>query len=159
MQFAIDVRPVRHQKGGMKKGLLAALAFAAVLPACKSTYEQNIGTVGDTMAYDTTTFAVRAGQKVHVVLKNNGKSPAMHHNWVLVQPGKEADVANAGMAAGEAANFEKAGDPNIIAATPLSAPGSTVEVTFTAPGPGKYPYICTYPGHYQTMKGTLEVTE
>ncbi|MGH7283704.1 MAG: plastocyanin/azurin family copper-binding protein, partial [Polyangiaceae bacterium] len=31
--------------------------------------------------------------------------------------------------------------------------------TFTAPGPGKYPYICTYPGHYMTMKGTLEVTE
>ncbi len=143
----------------MKKGLLAALAFAVVLPACKSTYEQNIGTVGDTMAYDTTTFAVRAGQKVHVILKNNGTTPAMHHNWVLVKPGKEDDVAAAGMAAGEAANFVKAGDPDIIANTPLSTPGGTVEVTFTAPAAGKYPYICTYPGHYKTMKGTLEVTE
>lgn len=141
----------------MKKALFAALALT-LLPACKSTYEQNIGTVGDTMAYDTTSFAVRTGQKVHVVLKNNGTSAAMRHNWVLVNPGKEADVANAGMTAGEASNFVKAGDPNVLANTPLSSPGGTVEVTFTAPAPGKYPYICTYPGHYATMKGTLEVT-
>jgi azurin len=141
----------------MNKGIFVALALA-VLPACKSTYEQQIGTVGDTMAYDTTTFAVRAGQKVHLTLKNNGTSAAMHHNWVLVQPGHEADVATAGMTAGEAANFVKTGDTNVIASTPLSTPGGSVDVTFTAPEAGKYPYICTYPGHYMTMKGVLEVS-
>ncbi|HEX7663047.1 MAG TPA: plastocyanin/azurin family copper-binding protein [Polyangiaceae bacterium] len=141
----------------MNKALFAAFALVAV-SGCKSSFDQSIGTVGDTMAYDTTTFAVKTGQSVHLTLKNNGTSQAMKHNWVLTQPGKEADVANAGMTAGETLNFVKTGDTNVIASTPLSQPGSSVEVTFTAPAPGKYPYICTYPGHYQTMKGTLEVT-
>lgn len=141
----------------MNKAIFVGLALS-LLPACKSTYQQQIGTVGDTMAYDTPTFAVRAGQQVHLTLKNNGTSAAMHHNWVLVKPGEEAEVATAGMTAGEAANFVKAGDPNVIASTPLSTPGGTVDVTFTAPAAGKYPYICTYPGHYATMKGVLEVS-
>lgn len=46
----------------------------------------------------------------------------------------------------------------IIANTPMSAPGETVEVTFTAPSTvGDYPFICTFPGHYMTMKGTMHV--
>jgi azurin len=35
----------------------------------------------------------------------------------------------------------------------------TADVTFTAPAKGTYPYICTFPGHYQTMKGVMTVTE
>ena len=148
----------------MKK--LAAFVFSvglvstsALLGGCGSTAEQNLGTVGNTMAYDTTTFSVKAGQKVHVVLKNNGDSPAMTHNWVLVKPGSEVAVATDGTAAGPGANYVKAGDANVLASTPIANPGATVEVTFTAPSePGTYPYICTFPGHYTTMKGTLTVT-
>ncbi|MEO8798109.1 MAG: plastocyanin/azurin family copper-binding protein [Polyangiaceae bacterium] len=105
----------------MNKSFFAAAILAiAVLPACsKSTHEEQIGTVGDTMAYDTTSFSVQTGQTVHLTLKNNGTTPAMTHNWVLVKPGKEADVATAGMAAGEASNFVKAGDADILASTPL----------------------------------------
>ncbi len=143
----------------MKK--LAAVAFLFVsvgLAGCGSTAEQNIATVGNTMAYDTTSFSVKAGQKVHVVLKNNGDSPAMTHNFVLVKPGTEAAVAADGTAAGPAGNYVKAGDPNVLASTPIANPRATVEVTFTAPSePGTYPYICTFPGHFQTMKGTLTV--
>jgi azurin len=46
---------------------------------------------------------------------------------------------------------------DIIAHTPMSAPGETVTVEFTAPAEGDYPYICTYPGHYMTMQGTMHV--
>ena len=143
----------------MKK--LAAIAFLFVsvgLAGCGSTAEQNIGTVGNTMAFDVTSFSVKAGQKVHVVLKNNGDSPAMTHNFVLVKPGTEATVAADGTAAGPAGNYVKAGDPNVLASTPIANPGATVDVTFTAPSePGTYPYICTFPGHFSTMKGTLTV--
>ncbi|HEU5090712.1 MAG TPA: plastocyanin/azurin family copper-binding protein, partial [Roseiflexaceae bacterium] len=32
------------------------------------------------------------------------------------------------------------------------------EVTFKAPAPGTYTFLCTYPGHYAAgMKGTLTV--
>ena len=41
---------------------------------------------------------------------------------------------------------------------PLAKPGESSEVTFTAPEPGKYPYICTVPGHYMMMKGVLTIT-
>ncbi|WP_394821223.1 plastocyanin/azurin family copper-binding protein [Pendulispora albinea] len=138
---------------------IAGIAFALTATACgKGTHEQNIASVGDTMAFDVTGFSVKTGTQVHLVLKNNGTTPAMTHNWVLVKPGTEAAVATAGMNAGQGAGYVQAGDGNIIAHTPLSAPGSTVEITFTAPAPGMYPYICTYPGHYQTMKGTMQVT-
>ena len=46
----------------------------------------------------------------------------------------------------------------VLAFTPLAAPKQAAEVTFTAPAPGKYPYICTFPGHYLLMKGVLTVT-
>ena len=141
----------------MKK--LAAVLALVVLAGCGSTAEQSVATVGNTMAYDVTAFSVKAGQKVHLVLKNNGDSPAMTHNWVLVKAGTETAVATDGTAAGPAMNYVKTGDPNVLASTPIANPGATVEVTFTAPSePGTYPYICTFPGHFQAMKGTLTVT-
>ena len=144
----------------MKKLLAfsAAIAIAASTAACHKTAELNIGTVGDTMAYDTTAFTVKTGQTVHVVLTNHATSAVMKHNWVLVKPGTEAKVATAGMTAGEAAGYVQAGDADVLAHTPLSQPGSQVETTFTAPAAGTYPYICTFPGHYSTMHGTLTVT-
>ena len=110
------------------------------------------------MTYDQTAFTVKAGQKVHVVLTNHATSQAMKHNWVLVNPGKEDDVATAGVTAGESAAYVPAGDANVLAHTPLSQPGGQVEVTFTAPPPGAYPFMCTFPAHYKTMHGTLTVT-
>ena len=48
---------------------------------------------------------------------------------------------------------------DIIAHTELAGAGETVEVTFKVPAAaGDYPYICSFPGHYQAgMKGTLTV--
>ncbi|HEY1959625.1 MAG TPA: plastocyanin/azurin family copper-binding protein [Polyangiaceae bacterium] len=136
----------------------AAFAIAASTAACHKTAELNLGTVGDTMAYDTTAFTVKTGQTVHVVLTNHATSAVMKHNWVLVKPGTEAKVATAGMTAGEAAGYVPAGDADVLAHTPLSQPGTQVETSFTAPAPGSYPFMCTFPGHYQTMHGTLTVT-
>ncbi len=134
------------------------IACLALVTACKGTAEINLGTVGETMAYDKTAFTVKSGQTVHVVLTNHATSQAMKHNWVLVSPGKEAEVATAGMTAGEAAGYVPKGSADVLAHTGLSQPGGQVEVTFTAPAAGTYPYICTFPGHYMTMHGTLTVT-
>jgi azurin len=134
-------------------GVLAVLGTG-----CKGTAEINIASVGETMAYDQTAFTVKTGQTVHVVLTNHATSQAMKHNWVLLNPGTEDAVATAGMAAGEKSNYVPAGDANVLAHTTLSQPGGQVEVTFTAPPAGTYPFICTYPAHYKTMHGTLTVT-
>lgn len=136
--------------------LTGALLFS--LNACGKTHEQSIESVGDQMAYNVTSFTVKTGQKVHVTLKNNGTTPAMVHNFVLIKPGTDDAVAMAGGAAGEAAGYVKPGDPNVLAASPLAKPRETIDFTFTAPEPGSYLYICTFPGHYKTMRGTLTVT-
>ncbi len=128
------------------------------LSACKGTAEINIASVGETMAYDQTAFTVKTGQSVHVVLTNHATSQAMKHNWVLLNAGKEDAVATAGMTAGEGSGYVPRGNADVLAYTPLSQPGGQVEVTFTAPAPGTYPFICTFPAHYKTMHGTLTVT-
>jgi azurin len=126
----------------------------APVPAPK--IELAIGAVGKTMTFDKKTLTVPAGSEVHLVL-TNAKPGLLAHNWVLVNPGTEAAVAAAGLAKGPAANYLAPG-PDVIAYTPLTPPGKTSEVTFPAPAPGVYPYICSFPGHYMMMKGTLTVT-
>lgn len=139
----------------MKKLILCAV----LLTACgKGTAELSLSTVGDTMAFDKTTLTAKAGQKVHVTLTSRATSAAMKHNFVLVNPGKESDVATAGGGAGEGANYVPSGNANVLASTALAAPGGMVDVTFTAPPPGDYPYICTFPGHFAVMKGVFTST-
>jgi azurin len=108
------------------------------------------------MTYDVTKISATAGQPVHVVLEN--KAPGvLAHNFVLVRPGTEAAVAAAGLSQGLAAGYLAEG-PDVLAHSEMVQPGKTVELRFIAPHePGKYPYICTFPGHYMMMKGVLEV--
>lgn len=119
--------------------------------------EIEIASVGDTMAFDKTKLSVPAGSKVHITLKNRGTLPVMTHNWVLVKKGTEAHVAADGLEKAATTGYVVPGD-DILAYTPMAAPGKTAEVTFDAPAPGTYPYICTFPGHYVVMKGELTVT-
>jgi hypothetical protein len=144
----------------MNQKWATVIAFASIAAAgCgKGTAELSIETVGDTMAYDVSSLTVKSGQSVHLVLTNRGTSQVMKHNWVLVQPGHEADIATAAISAGETANYVPRGDANVLANTSLASAGGMAEVTFTAPAAGTYPYICTFPGHSASMKGTLVVT-
>ena len=119
--------------------------------------EIQIASVGNEMKFDKTALTVPAGAEVHLVLKNNGTMDTMSHNWVLVKTGTEALVALDGLNKAPDAGFVVPG-ADVYTYTPLAPPGKTVEVTFTAPAAGKYPYICTFPGHYVLMKGVLTVT-
>jgi azurin len=59
-----------------------------------------------------------------------------------------------------AANEYVPEDDAILAYTPMSKPGEKVEVVFTAPEEtGEYGYVCTFPGHWATMQGTMRVTK
>ena len=139
----------------------SAPVVASVAPTAPAapvqTVEIQMANVGNTMTFDKTKLTVPTGAKVHLVLKNVATEKTLQHNWALVLPGKEAEVAAEGLAKAQTSGYVVPG-PNILAYTPLAAPGSTTEVTFTAPAPGNYPYICTFPGHYIMMKGVLTVT-
>jgi azurin len=93
--------------------------------------------------------------KIH--MKNNATPDSnMFHNVVVAKPGTEAQVANAGIQAGEAHDWVKEG-PDVLAHTPLAKPGETTSIVFRAPAAGDYPYICTFPGHAAVMKGVMKV--
>jgi azurin len=119
--------------------------------------EIQIASVANQMAFDKKALTVMTGAVVHLTLKNNATMETLPHNWVLVRTGTEAKVAADGLDKAPDAGYVVEGD-NVLAHTPLAPPGKSVEVTFTAPAPGKYPYICTFPGHYIMMKGVLTVT-
>ena len=121
--------------------------------------EVTIAPLGDEMKYEQTEFTVAPGQTVNLTFTNTATSAAMRHNVVVLDPG--TDVAQFGQAAASAAGTDyipRRLEDTIVAHTAMSGPGETVKVTFTAPAtPGDYVYICSYPGHYMTMKGTMRV--
>ncbi|MCE2788141.1 MAG: plastocyanin/azurin family copper-binding protein [Bacteroidota bacterium] len=123
------------------------------------TYEFTINAIGNTMAemsYDTKELKVKAGSNVKVNLTNKGSDPAMLHNIVFVKQGTEKEVAMEGLNLKDQ-NYFNSSNPNVIAGSAVSQPAATVTVEFTAPEPGTYTYICTYPGHWMAMQGTLIV--
>jgi azurin len=106
--------------------------------------------------YDKTSLTATAGQEVTLTLNNPA---AIEHNWVFVNGGEDvaAAVDQAGIAAGLDAGYIPADTSQIIANTALVPAGESASVTFTAPAAGTYTYLCTVPGHFPTMKGTLTV--
>jgi len=136
---------------------VVATALAMSVAACSKPVELNISSVGNTMTYDTAALTVRSGQTVHLTLHNKASDATMSHNWVLVKPGTADSVAAEAQKAGEAAGFIPM-VADIVAHTSQVKPGQSGDVTFTAPDPGAYPYLCTNPGHAQSMKGMLTVT-
>lgn len=140
--------------------LTLTLAACLSLNAADEKADVTVNITGnDTMMYDKTTFEVKSGQKVKLVFKNIGKLPkqAMGHNVIILKKG--VDVASYCTAAIGAAPeyFPKDKKDDVVAATKLLGPGETDTIIFTAPAPGVYDYVCTFPGHFALMKGKMTV--
>lgn len=122
-------------------------------------FEITMTPVGNEMRFEQTEFTVQPGQTVHITFNNTADNPAMSHSVVVLRSTDVIDaVGQAALGAAATDYVPAARQSDIIAYSPMSAPGETVEVTFTAPGrAGDYPYICTFPGHYTTMQGVMHV--
>jgi azurin len=118
-----------------------------------------LGVVPDVMKYDRTELTVKAGDRIRLVFRNTDH---MQHNALLLAPGTTDTVgalADAMLSDPRALskNYVPA-SPDVLAYTPLVNPGETFELVFTAPSkPGRYPIICTFPGHWRIMQSTLIV--
>mgnify|MGYP006281083999 CR=1 FL=1 len=113
------------------------------------------------LKYEETEFTVAPGQTIKLVFENTATSESMLHNVVVLNdaPRKELlwRIGEAGVEAGKANEYVP-DDDAILAHTPMADPGETVSVTFTVPDKtGEYGYLCTFPGHYVTMYGTMRV--
>ncbi len=118
------------------------------------------GTNMQNMRYDLNMIKIQKGQTVQLTLKNVApeSAKAMKHNFVVVKPQNARDVATAGMK-NKANDYLPKDQSNILAHTKILNPGEKTTVTFTMGETGTYEYICTYPGHYPTMKGKIKVVE
>jgi len=149
-----------------------ATDLAALLPAEKAAATGKtlralgvsvfiLHTVPEQMLYDKTLLVVEAGKPVEIVLINDD---AMPHNLVITAPGAVEEVG------GAAEKMPPEPDTQgrlyvpvsakILHATRLVDPGQQAKLGFTAPEtPGDYGYVCTFPGHWRRMVGTLAVVK
>jgi azurin len=143
-----------------KKGVNAVDKPAAEAKEEAADIEVTI-TGNDTMQYDKKAFTVETGKKVELIFKNVGKLPkaAMGHNVVILKKGtNKVAFATAAITAGPAADYMPAANKkDVLVATKMLGPGEEDSVVFTAPEPGVYDYICTFPGHYALMNGVMTV--
>lgn len=143
--------------------LLLVASPAAPYLAGAADPPRTIDIVGtDDMKYSVTTITAKRGETIRIRLAAKGILPkvAMAHNFVLLKIGTDILKLLQEGAPHRATDFiAPASMSHVIAKTALAGPGETVQVTFKVPEkPGKYPYICTFAGHYQAgMKGTLIV--
>jgi azurin len=131
-------------------------------PAAKGAV-RTVDLVGtDQMKYDVTDIPAKRGEQLRVRLTAKGTMPkiAMAHNFVLLKlAANPVKFVTAGAQARETDFIAPETKDQVIAATPLAGAGETVEVTFKVPNAaGSYPFLCTFPGHFQAgMKGNLVV--
>ncbi len=130
--------------------------------AAEEAFDVEVKITGnDQMQYDKKAFTVESGKKVKLSFKNVGKLPkaAMGHNVVILKKGvNKVGFATAAITAGPAADYLPADKKSeTLAHTKMLGPGEEHSVVFTAPAPGKYDYICTFPGHFALMNGVMTV--
>ena len=120
----------------------------------------------DQMQFDQKKLTAKAGQMVRLTLKHTGQLPAqaMGHNVVILKQGEDIFEfgADVGEARGSPANnyVPEALLDRVVAYTKLIGGGQTAVVEFQVPAQaGEYPFLCSFPGHFGQMNGTLEVTQ
>lgn len=114
---------------------------------------------GDNMKYDANEIRVEHGKSVTVNLNHSGKLPAaqMGHNFVLLKKG--VDLTQFALKAMNSAETEyiPEGD-DVLAYTKIVGGGESTSITFEAPEPGTYQFLCTFPGHFGVMQGKFVVS-
>ena len=117
-------------------------------------------TLHEQMFFDKTRLVVEAGKPVEIIFEN---PDAMPHNFVVTAPGAREEIGKL------ADNMKPDPDdqgrmfvppsPKVLFGSKLVDPGTKLKINFTAPtAPGEYTYVCTFPGHWLRMFGTLIVT-
>ena len=114
------------------------------------------------MKFSTVEIRAKAGERLRVTLVNQGVTPkfSMGHNWILLTAAADIDGFLTAAAESPTTDYVPASRRSgILASTKLLGPGEQDTAAFTAPAaPGRYPFLCSFPGHAQVgMRGVLIV--
>ncbi|MEC7566862.1 MAG: PVC-type heme-binding CxxCH protein [Planctomycetota bacterium] len=111
------------------------------------------------MIYDRPHIYVQAGKPVEIVFENVDIMP---HNLIVTTPGAREEVGILAERLGSTPEgFAKQFIPDtdkVLFATGMLQAGEQQRLQITAPAEvGEYPFVCTFPGHWRTMFGTVHV--
>jgi azurin len=118
--------------------------------------------VDGNMTYSVSQIVAKPGERLRVVLTSLATLPkmVMGHNFVLLRAGVDPKAFSEEAASARETDFiPMARKAQIVAYTSLIGPGERDEITFTVPKiAGKYPYLCTFAGHFAAgMAGVIMV--
>lgn len=114
-----------------------------------------VNPLGSDLRFEQSELIATAGSRVRLVFNNTS---GLEHNFVLVSSEEISDdVVTESYGAVDRGFLPEHAD--IIAGIPSVSPGSSGEVEFEVPESGKYRFVCLFPGHNFTMKGTLSSVE
>lgn len=119
-----------------------------------------IATIPAKMLFDKNELVLPANSNITVRFKNPDEMP---HNLVIIKNGSLEKVGKAADAmAATKDGFEKNFVPNlseVLFATPLVQPAQSYDLEFRTPPAGEYLFICSFPGHWNMMKGVIKFVE
>jgi azurin len=132
---------------------------AGVARAAGANVKLHIASDGDEMAFKPNRLTCPTGISVTLSFHHAGDISSDPHNWVLLKPNTlTAFLALADRNEDDNVVIPPQAKDMVLAATPMCKRHQTVRTTFIAPAPGDYPFVCSVPGHGETMQGTLTVT-
>ncbi len=115
---------------------------------------------GKNLTFHPRSFSAKTGEVLALTLANPDTVP---HNWALVVPGALASI-------GEAANRLVAApegfiqqyvpqSKEVVCYSDIVEPHQEFTIYFRVPEqPGRYPFLCTFPGHWMVMNGEMIVS-
>ncbi|AOE49680.1 azurin [Kangiella sediminilitoris] len=113
----------------------------------------------DQLKFDVSEIKVKAGEEIKLTLNHTGKmgKNVMGHNVVVLAAGTDVKAFAQEAQKAKDSEYIPAGTDAVIANTKLLGGGESDTISFTIDEAGTYEYICTFPGHYFMMKGTIIV--
>lgn len=116
-----------------------------------------IKTLPEMMKYDKKQFTVRPGADVVIVFQNDDFMP---HNLIIGLPGSASEIGPKAEALGSEGfklHFKPESDKILVASKMINYQEHEV-LRFKAPSkPGRYDFLCTFPGHWRLMRGHMNV--
>ena len=115
--------------------------------------------VDKNLTFATRVLRATAGETLGITLVNPDVVP---HNWVLARPGtlqQVGQLSNLLVSNPEAVVQHYVPDSeDVLFYTDVVFPKDEFSIYFKVPEePGRYPYLCTFPGHWMVMNGELIV--
>lgn len=114
----------------------------------------SLGIQGEELAFDTDTLEITIAEGATMTFKFSNTSMTQEHSWVLLNHNnlREAEsFVNAAMSAVDTGYIPTSNTTlmnTVIVYIEPKQPGTSKTITFNAPAPGEYLYICTVPGHF-----------